>query len=474
MSSRKGMALKESMAKVRTIRWGLLLLGISLCAAAQDAAQSPAPEQPPAPAFGQNAPILNPDNPPLSGLDEPSLELKTASRSFISPALQVGQSGDSNTANQLGGSTAEALSHVLGAFDLQKFWPRSDLFLEYLGGGAFGDDPYYSRQMQAVGLESVMRWRTGQVTLRDGFSYLPDGSFYALSAGGLPGYGIATAGLGLGLPGIYHLVEGTIGTIPRLSNQAVVDAVQAISPRSAFTAVAAYSNSHFFHNTDNLLNGDETTIETGYSHLLNRHDQLALVEAFQIFRFPDIAGGEIYNNVVNVRWSHTISGRMSFVGGVGPQYTDLLYGNSSASWSVAGRAILKYRLQHTSLMASYEKFTSQGSSFFAGADTQVAQMSATRPIGRTYELFIQGAASHNKRLQAVGIPGVAASSYNEGSIAMILRKHLGRAFDVIGAYRFADVEFNVPVTLGGTTGRINQRQVGTIALEWHPKAIRIE
>ncbi len=323
-------------------------------------------------------------------------------------------------------------------------------------------------------MESVLRWRTGQMTLRDGFSYLPDGSFYALSAGGLPGYGIATAGLGLGLPGIYHLVEGTIGTVPRLSNQAVVDAVQAISPRSAITVVGAYSNSHFFHNTDNLLNGDETTIETGYSHLLNRHDQLALVEAFQIFRFPDIAGGEIYNNVVNVRWSHTISGRMSFVGGVGPQYTDLLYGTSSKSWSAAGRAVLKYRLRHTSLMASYEKFTSQGSSFFAGADTQVAQMSATRPIGRTYELFIQGSASHNKRLQAVGVPGVGATSYNEGSIAMILRKHLGRSFDVIGAYRFADVEFNVPVTLGGTTGRINQRQVGTVALEWHPKAIRIE
>jgi hypothetical protein len=471
------MALKESMAKVRTIRWGLLLLSISICAAAQDASQSPATTPPPAPApaFGQTAAILNPDNPPLSGVDEPSLQLKTASRSFISPALQVGQSGDSNTANQLGGSNAEALSHVLGAFDLQKFWPRSDLFLEYLGGGSFGDHPFYARQLQAVGLESVMRWRTGQVTLRDGFSYLPDGSFYALSAGGLPGYGIATAGMGLGLPGIYHLVEGSIGTIPRLSNQAILDVVQAITPRSAFTVVGAFSNSHFFHNTDSLLNGDETTIETGYSHLINRHDQIALVEAFQIFRFPDIAGGEIYNDVMNVRWSHTLSGRMSFVGGVGPQYTDLRsFGHGSASWSAAGRAILKYRLQRTALMASYEKFTSQGSAFFAGADTQVAQFSATRPLGRTYELFAEASVSHNKRLQAVGIPGVGATSYNEGSAGLILRKHLGRAFDAIAAYRFAEVEFNVPVSVGGTTGRINQRQIGTIALEWHPKAIRIE
>jgi hypothetical protein len=166
---------------------------------------------------------------------------------------------------------------------------------------------------------------------------------------------------------------------------------------------------------------------------------------------------------------------MSFVGGVGPQYTDLRYGNSAANWSVAGRAILKYRFEHTALMASYEKFTSQGSSFFAGSDTQVAQLSITRPFGRSYELFFEGGASHNKRLSALGTPGTAgASSYNEGSAGLILRRHLGRSFDAIAAYRFAEVEFNVPVSVGGTTGRINQRQIGTIALEWHPKAIRIE
>jgi hypothetical protein len=222
------------------------------------------------------------------------------------------------------------------------------------------------------------------------------------------------------------------------------------------------------------LNGDETTVEAGYSHLLNRHDQIALVEAFQIFRFPDIAGGEIYNDVINVRWSHTISGRMSFVGGIGPQYTDLRYGNSAANWSVSGRGIIKYRFERTSLMASYEKFTSQGSTFFAGADTQVAQLSATRRFGRSYELFLESGVSHNKRLQSLGVPGVGAASYNEGSVALILRRHLGRSFDAIAAYRFAEVEFNVPVTLGGTTGRINQRQIGTVALEWHPKAVRIE
>src|SRR5271169_1139203 len=227
------------MLRTPTIRWVLLLAGMCMAGAAQNAfsqgnsqppptsktpGDSPSGSQssgtPPAPPFGQNAPILNPENPPLSGLDEPSLELRALNRSFISTAIQVGESGDSNSSNAIGGSQVDAVSHVLGALDLQKFWPRSDLFLEYLGGVVVGNERRFLRQLQALGLEGVTRWRTGQITVRDGFSYLPDGSFSASSAGGLPGFGIATGRLGLGLPGVFHLEEGSVGTIPRLSNLA--------------------------------------------------------------------------------------------------------------------------------------------------------------------------------------------------------------------------------------------------------------
>ena len=40
----------------------------------------------------------------MSGLDEPSLELRALNRSFVSAAIQVGESGDSNANNALGGS----------------------------------------------------------------------------------------------------------------------------------------------------------------------------------------------------------------------------------------------------------------------------------------------------------------------------------------------------------------------------------
>lgn len=475
----------KSMARTRTIRLALLVLGMSVCVVAQDSSQSQ-PATTPAPAFGQNAPVLSPENPPVSGLDEPTLELRTASRSFVSPALQVSESADTNGANQLGRSGLDSVSRVLGAFDLQQFWPKSDLFLEYLGGGAFYGSPYKVQQLHAAGLEAVTRWRTGQVTLRDSFSYLPDGSFLT-GFGGNPGLGFANAGgtpgMGGGLPGFSHGTSGAVGNIPRLANTAILDAVQAINPVSAITVAGAFTNSHFYDpsNPPTFLNGDQYTAQGGYSHLFSRHDQIAAIYGFQLFQFPQVTGGEVYNHIVNVRWSHTITGRLSLIVGVGPQYTELEQGGSFPHWSVSGRGQLRYKFAHSTMLATYEKFTSPGSGFFAGAETQAARLAYTRPLGRTWTVYADLGYSHNKKLQNVPCSitqpcgAQNAASYDEGSAGAILRKHLGRSYDFFGAYRFSEVAFNVPPGLSGFgPGRIAQRHIGTIGVEWHPRPTRIE
>lgn len=497
--------------KIRTIWLVLLALALSLTAAAQDTPPPPvqenSPSQPaaanpqapgetaPAPAFGQNAPVLNPENPPVTGLDEPSLDLHPASRSFISPALQVSESGESNGANLVGGSEGpESVTRVLGSFDLQKFWSKSDLLMEYLGGGAFYGEPYEVRQLHAAGLEAVTRWRTGQLTLRDAFSYLPDGAFYFGTFGGAPGLGLASGTMGIGLQGgalpgsVISPQLGAIENIPRLANSAVVDAVQAISPRSAITLAGGYSNAHFFDTAECsipgdacLINSDEVTIEGGYSHLISRRDQIGAVYGFQLFQFPQSNSGEIYNNIFNLRYSHTITGRLSLIAGAGPQYTQLEESGSPAiaNWSLSALFELRYKLGHGSMMANYEKYNSTGSGFFAGADTQAARFGYTRPIGRTWEMFADLGYSHSKSLEAAqnfGLPdlGVNASSYNNGTAGIVFRKHVGRVYDFFAAYRFYELSFNRPVTFGGNTGNTSQNNVGTIGVEWHPKPTRIE
>ncbi len=479
------------MAKARTIRWALLVVGMSVCAAAQNNPPSP-PEAAPAPAFGQNAPpVLNPENPPVAGLDEPGLELHKATRSFVSPTLAVSEAANTNPNNQLGSSGLRSVTGVFGALDLQQFWPRTDLFLEYLGGGDFYSSPSNVKQstvkqVQAAGLEAVTRWRTGQVTLRDAFNYLPDGSFFR-GVGILPGFGLATSGLGTGIQGGVLPANlqwgngqfGSVGSIPRIANTAILDAVQAISPVSAIVVAGGFSNAHFFDPTDTLIDSDQLLLAGGYSRVLGRHDQMGAVYAFQLIQFPQYTGGQIYNNIANLRWSHTLSGRMTLLAAAGPQYTYLEEGGYYTRWSWNARIHLNYKLGHGAITAMYQKFTSTGSGFFLGSNVQTASFGYRRPLRRTWVFSGAAAFSQHTRIEAwptfEGITlGANASRYNEGSVSAILRKHLGRTYDFIASYHFGVTAFNVPVSVGGTTGRIGQRQVGAIGVEWHPTPTPIE
>jgi hypothetical protein len=403
--------------------------------------------------------------------------LHPASRSFISPALQVSESADTNGSNTLGGGGLESVSRVLGALDLQQFWPKSDLFLEYLGGGAFYSQPYAVRQLQAAGFEAVTRWRTGQATLRDAFDYLPDGAF-EIGFGGNPGLGIATGGtMGTGVPGVHSFGSGqfgSVGDIPRLTNTAILDGVQALNPVSAITLAGGFSNAHFYDPTNTLINSDQLTLEGGYSHLINRHDQLGVIYAFQLFQFPQVTGGEIYLHIFNLRYSHTISGRLSLLISAGPQYTQLEQGGYASYWSLSARVQLRYKFGHSALVGSYEKFTSPGSGFYAGSNVQAARLGYTRPLGRTWEFYGDLGFSHNSQVQTLPGYGVNASYYNEGSVGGIARRHLGRTFDLFAAYRFNELGFSDTVVFAGSRGNIEQRQVGTVGLEWHPKPTRIE
>jgi hypothetical protein len=461
----------------------MMLLGA--LGTAQDNSQSGAI---PSPAFGQSAPVLNPDNPPVSGIDEPGLEMKKASRSFISPAIQVGETVDTNENSQLGTSKVEPVSFVLGAFDLQKFWPKTDMFLEYLGGGAFETDPTYEvKQLQALGFEGITRWRTGYLELRDAFNYLPQGAFDLNTVEGLPGYGLAFGvGTGGGVPGIMRFGGGNdaVGDISRLSNTAVADVVQAISPRSAFTLLGAFGNTHYYDNscrasnstTPCLDDSDESTVEGGYAHLISRRDQIGVVYAFQLFQFPYSGGGELYNQVFNVRWSRTITGRMRILVALGPQYSDLKFGTIQNNWSLSGRALFHYQFERTSLGVEWSKFTSSGLGYYAGADTQMVRLSLRRPLGRTYDLVTYFGYARNKRLQSAASSTYDFNNDNEGIAGAILRRHMGRTFDLFAAYTFNDAVFDVPAGVTAVPGSGDQelRHRGTIGLEWHPKPSRIE
>src|SRR5437667_8303849 len=158
--------------------WTTMFLGLALGAgfAQGDSGQEPgdssqpAPENvTPAPAFGQDNPTPHTgDNPPLSGLDMPSLEPHASARSFLVPGAQISESVDSNVGGTSGNSAIHGVTRALGSLMLQRVWRHYETDLDYSGGAAFYSGfSRRSSQVHQMAVEQQVLWRTGQLALRD-------------------------------------------------------------------------------------------------------------------------------------------------------------------------------------------------------------------------------------------------------------------------------------------------------------------
>src|SRR5271165_7039303 len=115
------------MSKLQSI-WVLGMLAFSLGRAWGQGSSAPLSEsgpqsgqQEPIPGYGQeNAPPPISENPPLSGLDLPSLEPHAAPLSYLQPGATFSQSVDSNAANVLSGGSVASVSRALGSVTLQR------------------------------------------------------------------------------------------------------------------------------------------------------------------------------------------------------------------------------------------------------------------------------------------------------------------------------------------------------------------
>src|SRR5215475_14667356 len=174
-----------------------------------DAQQAPADSQqtpddsqrtPPPAAFGpENGPVVVNENPPISGLDQPSLEPNFQPRSMLLGGVEASESLDSN----IGSDARPALHSVtrgLAGLTLQRIWRRYQLAAAYVGGaGYYNVSGTGLKQIQELQAQQSVLWRTGQLTMRDSFSYLPEGTFGSEAYGGSGGFQLGLGGLGEGM-----------------------------------------------------------------------------------------------------------------------------------------------------------------------------------------------------------------------------------------------------------------------------------
>ena len=478
----------------QTTRLLVLLVACSLALWGQDRSnQEPADSEPgttPAAAFGQdNPPVLVNDNPPISGLDRPSLEPKLQPRSMLLGGIEGSESGDTNI-----GSDAypaiHSVTRALGGLTLQRLWSRYQLAAAYVGGGSYynvagqGLTPMHEAQAQ----QSLL-WRTGQFTLRDSFSYLPEGSFGYGSYGGAGGFQLGLGGMGAGMGmmgsgfgGNYGILGsqqyGSLGRESRVTNVAVADVVENLTPRSSITAAGSYGLIHFDHAAAGFINSRQVSAEAAYNYTLGPKDQIAGLFGYQTFHFPGLTGSfNINTESAQLMYGHRVSGRMDLVFGAGPQWTrieDPLTGTAT-HLSASGLASLRYRFKRATASVLYERFNTSGSGFYAGATSDVVRINATRTFWRRYNAEADIGFSHNKRLQN-SLLGVDSNSYKYVFAGLAVRRQFGYNWGAFLAYQFNDQLLDTSCVVAGVPcgNRISVRHVLTVGADWHFRPIRID
>ncbi len=491
--------------------WVIALLAAGgICASGQEA---PVPQQP-APAYGTDTPLPSvSENPPLSGLDLPNLEPHAAPLSYVQLGAHVIQSVDSNVENAVGGTNLQSITRAEGSAELRRLWSHYDLGVDYLGGvGYYNVKGIGLRQIEELGFYQKVMWKRGQLGIRDAFSYQPEGTFgSAYGAIGATGAGLGTIDRSFGGTAL-----GSLGQVPRIMNLTLVDVVENLTPKSSVTLTGGYGFVHFLQTDPNtgtsFIGNSQISGEIGYNRLLGRHDQAALVYGYQSFHFS--TGVSFYSNVIQAIWGHRISGRMDFLVGAGPQFTELnhiyaLVPNPTSAdqippcvvslqgldcptndlrISAAGRISLRYRFPKSSLDLSYQHYLSSGSGFFAGAETDVAALRFSRPLTRVWSVYSDLGYSRNSRLSALSntqaaacaadpstCVGVGANTYQFGFLGLGVHRMFGRTLHGFASYQFNELAFdNSYCGPTGLCNRIASRHVGTIGLDWTPRPMRLD
>jgi hypothetical protein len=502
-----------------------MLLAIALRGArAQDSSTQPssgdAPQSAsqPVAAYGQdNAPPSVTENPPLSGLDLPSLEPQAAPLSYLQPGATFSESIGSNTTGTLGGGGVSSITRGVGSITLRRLWSNYDLAMDYIGGVAYyAQNGQGFESLQQLDLDQKITWKRGELSLRDSFSYLPEGNFGG-GYGSTGSQGIASLG-NTAFGGFWGGASlGNIGLAPLILNVSLADISESLSPKSTVTVAGGYAFTHYYGTNatgNTFIGGSQVSAQVGYDRLLTPKTQIALEYGYQGFDFS-VQGTAFHSHVIQGVYGHRITGRLDLLAGAGPQITFVdtqtascsltivdpfycqIFGGTlvpttqkSTNLGVAAQARLRYKFTKATVYLDFKRFDTSGSGFFAGAQSNILNLGGERPLSRVWDAFVNIGYATNARLQPLSqvqliqcgnpqtsqtaCPANNAGSYNYGYAGAGVHRAFGREWHGYFSYQFNRLAFADSFCGTGPCNRISNQSLVTFGLDWTPRPIRID
>ena len=412
----------------------------------------------------QGTRTMQPDNRPLSGIQNLTVGTPEVRHSYWVPGIEYGNIIRSNFVSPRANSAWNTTSYVSGNISLLEAWNHSLLSANYSGGGFSSTDPIQGNgQYHQLATAFEVDQRRWQLLLVDQFSYLPQSAFGFGGTSGLAFPGIMGT-LAVPLPSLQGtFVPGqTILTTngPRYSNAAAVQLTYAVSPRGSITLAGVYGTLHFIDPGN--VNSDSEILNAGYNYAITRKDTVGLVYLFSAYRYPGNPQA-IGDHVGQFVYGRKITGRLALRLAGGPEVTTFRVpiGGSTQKISGAGNAALTYAFARSSVRLSYTHGVSAGSGVFTGSTLDEANATWSRRLTRVWNGSVNFGYAKNRQILFVG--GLTSPNYDTWLAGAGLSRALGRTANFSVAYQAQIQNSNV-----ATSYTVHQV---FLTLKWHTRPL---
>jgi hypothetical protein len=420
----------------------------------------------------QGTQTMQPDNKPLSGVQNPTLGTPEMRHSYWVPGIEYSNAVRSNSSSPAANSGWNTTSFVTGDVSLLEAWSHSQLSANYSGGGYFSTDPMQgngqNHQLAATYEIDQRRW---QMLFVDQFSYLPQSSFGFGGTSGLASPGI-NGSLAVPLPGLQsaYVPSQTILTTngPRYSNASSVQLNYALSPRGSITLAGVYGILRFVDAGN--VNSDDEILNVGYNYAITRKDTLGLGYIFSAYRYPGNPQA-LGDHVGQFLYGRKITGKLALKLAGGPEVTTfrVAIGGSTQKIAGSGNAALTYAFARSSIALSYAHGVSGGSGAFTGSNIDQANATWSRRLTRVWKGSINFGYAKNR--QILSQSGATSPSYDTWLAGAGLSRPLGRTANFSLAYQAQIQNSSVAICSNPTCGTNYTANQIYLTFQWHTRPL---
>src|SRR6266446_2747337 len=405
---------------------------------------------------------IQPDNQPLSGVQNPTLGTPEIRHSYWVPGIEYSNTSRSNFLNGGANSGWNTTSFVSTDLSLLGAWRHSALSANYSGGGYFSTDSAQgNEQYQQLSANYEMDGRRWQVLFVDEFSYLPESSFGFGGPSALSTAGIAGT-LAVPLPGLQtgyvpsQTILTTIG--PRYSNSSAAQLTYKVSARGSVTVAGSYGILRFI-NPGNI-DSDTQILNAGYDYSITRRNSIGFTYRFGAYRYPGDPQA-LGDHVVQFEYGRKITGRMALKLAGGPEFTTFRVpvGSSTERISGSGNASLTYAFHQNSIALSYMHGVSGGSGVFNGADTDQVNATWSKRLTRIWNGSVNFGYARNRQI-------LSAGSFDTWLAGAGLNRSLGRT-----AYFSLGYQAQIQSAHAAAPGTNYTTQQLFLSFQWHTRPL---